>query len=86
MIRVLLADDHPTMRLGLRVLLERAPDITIVGEASDGEEMLALIEKLRPDVVVLDCEMPGLAGVEAAHEIRRRNLLSAPTSRDWRNG
>ncbi len=74
MIRVLLADDHPTMRLGLRVLLERATDITIVGEASDGEETLALIEKLQPDVVVLDCEMPGLAGVEAAHEIRRRNL------------
>ncbi len=72
-IRVLLADDHPTFRLGLRVLLERAPGIVVVGEASDGEETLALIEALQPDVVVLDCEMPGLAGVEAAQEIRRRD-------------
>jgi DNA-binding NarL/FixJ family response regulator len=54
------------------VLLERAPDVEMVGEASDGKEALTLIEALRPDVAVLDCEMPGLAGVEAAQEIRRR--------------
>lgn len=73
-IRVLLADDHPAMRLGLRVLLARAPGVEVVGEAGDGEQALALLETLRPDVVVLDCEMPGLAGVEVAQEIRRRNV------------
>jgi len=71
-IGVLLADDHPTTRLGLRVLLARAPDVEVVGEAGDGEQALALLETLQPDVVVLDCEMPGLTGVEAAQEIRRR--------------
>ena len=73
-IRVLLADDHPALRLGLRVLLERAPDVELVGEAEDGEEALALIEKLQPDVVVLDCELPEMEGVEVAQEIRRRDL------------
>ncbi|RLC98281.1 MAG: DNA-binding response regulator [Chloroflexi bacterium] len=72
--RVLLADDHPALRLGLRVLLERAPDVELVGEAEDGEEALALIEKLQPDVVVLDCELPEMEGVEVAQEIRRRDL------------
>lgn len=75
-IRVLLADDHPALRLGLRVLLERAPDVELVGEAENGEEALALIETLQPDVVILDCELPGLEGVEVAQEIRRRNLPS----------
>ncbi|MCX7681329.1 MAG: response regulator transcription factor [Anaerolineae bacterium] len=70
-IRVLLADDHPAMRLGLRVLLEQAADVAVVGEAGDGEQTLALLEALQPDVVVLDCEMPGLTGVEVAQEIRR---------------
>jgi len=73
-IRVLLADDHPALRLGLRVLLERAPDVELVGEAEDGAEALALVEASRPDVVVLDCEMPEMEGVEVAQEIRRRNL------------
>ncbi len=73
-IRVLLADDHPALRLGLRVLLERAPDVELVGEAEDGAEALALIETSRPDVVVLDCELPEVDGVEVAQEIRRRSL------------
>lgn len=62
------------MRLGLRVLLARAPGVEVVGEAGDGEQALALLEALRPDVVVLDCEMPGLPGMEVAQEIRRRNV------------
>jgi len=73
-IRVLLADDHPTTRLGLRVLLERANDVEVVGEAKDGAEALTLIEELRPDVAVLDCKLPGLAGPQVAQEIRRRGL------------
>ena len=54
-IRVLLADDHPATRLGLRVILEQAPDVEVVGEARDGIEALALVEELLPDVAVLDC-------------------------------
>jgi DNA-binding NarL/FixJ family response regulator len=73
-IRVLLADDHPALRLGLRVLLQRAPDVELVGEAEDGEKALAQIESRRPDVAVLDCELPEMAGVDVALEIRRRNL------------
>jgi DNA-binding NarL/FixJ family response regulator len=73
-IRVLLADDHPTLRLGLRVLLERAPDIEVVAEAERGEEALAKILALQPDVAVLDCQLPGLSGPEVAREIRRRGL------------
>jgi len=73
-IRVLLADDHPTLRLGLRVLLDQAPDVEVVGEAEDGEEALALIEALAPDVAVLDCQLPGMEGAEVAAEVRRRGL------------
>jgi DNA-binding NarL/FixJ family response regulator len=71
-IRVLLADDHPTMRIGLRVLLERAPGVEVVGEAQDGKEALALIEELQPDVAVVDCELPEIEGTQVALEIRRQ--------------
>jgi len=73
-IGVLLADDHPTLRLGLRVLLDQAPDVEVVGEAENGEEVLALIEALVPDVAVLDCQLPVLEGTEVAQEIRQRGL------------
>lgn len=73
-IRVLLADDHPALRMGLRVLLDRAPDIEVVGEADDGETALALIERLTPDVAVLDCQLPGIEGAAVAQEIARRGL------------
>ena len=73
-IRVLLADDHPALRLGMRILLDRAPDVEVVGEAKNGEEALVLIEELRPDVAVLDCKLPGLSGLEVAREIQRRGL------------
>jgi DNA-binding NarL/FixJ family response regulator len=71
---VLLADDHPALRVGLRVLLDRAPDIEVVGETGDGLETLAQIEALCPDVVVLDCELPGMPGAEVAEQVRRRGL------------
>lgn len=73
-IRVLLADDHPALRMGLRVLLDRAPDIEVVGEADDGVAVLALIESLRPDVAVLDCQLPGIEGAAVAQEVARRGL------------
>ena len=70
-IRVLLADDHPTVRVGLRVLLERAPDIDVVAEAEGGQETLALIEELMPDVAVVDCELPDIEGPQVAAEVER---------------
>ncbi len=75
-IRVLLADDHPALRMGLRVLLDRDARITVVGEAESGDEALAQIEALLPDVAVLDCQLPGLEGAAVAAELKRRGLPS----------
>lgn len=60
--------------MGLRVLLDRAPDIEVVGEADDGEAALALIERLEPDVAVLDCQLPKIEGAAVAQEVARREL------------
>ncbi len=68
-VRVLLADDHTLMRAGLRVLLERQPDLAVVGEAEDGRQTLQLVETLQPDVVVMDIAMPNLNGIEATRQI-----------------
>ncbi len=73
-IRILLADDHPTLRLGLRVLLEQAPEVEGIVEAEDGEQALAQIEALLPDVAVLDCRLPKKDGIRVAWEIRQRGL------------
>jgi NarL family two-component system response regulator LiaR len=73
-IRVLLADDHPALMIGLRVLLDRAPDVEVVGETEDGPSALAAVEALAPDVAVLDCQLPGLSGAQVAEEIRHRGL------------
>jgi DNA-binding NarL/FixJ family response regulator len=73
-IRVLLADDHPALRMGLRMLLEQAADVEVVGEVGEGHEALARIEALAPDVAVLDCRLPGMRGAEVAREVRRRGL------------
>ncbi len=74
LIRVLLADDHPALLVGLRVLLEQASGIVVVGEASDGREALEKVEALRPHVAVLDCHLPEMEGAVVAAEIRRRGL------------
>lgn len=71
-IRVMIADDHPVFRHGLRSLLSALPDIAVVGEAADGEDAVRLAAELDPDVVVMDLKMPGLDGVEATRRIVRR--------------
>ena len=68
-IRILLADDHTVMRNGLRLLLERQPNLSVVGEASDGRETVRAAESFSPDVVVMDIAMPNLNGIEAARQI-----------------
>lgn len=73
-ISVILADDHPALRVGLRVLLDREPDITVVGEADDGDAALAVLETLRPDVAVLDCQLPGRDGVAVAAAARAQGV------------
>jgi DNA-binding NarL/FixJ family response regulator len=71
MIEVLLVDDELRVRRGLRMQLELEPDLTVVGDAADGETAIALAESLRPDVVVMDVRMPGLDGIAAAAMLRR---------------
>ncbi len=71
-IRVLVADDHAIVRSGIRHVLEGEPGFIVVGEASNGAEALALAEESAPDVVVLDISMPGVSGLQAAAELRRR--------------
>ena len=71
-IRVALADDHAAIRTGVRNRLETAPDIVVVGEASDGAEALRMVEELAPDVLLLDVEMPGMTGVEVASRLQAR--------------
>jgi len=68
-IRVLIADDHPFFREGLRVLLEATPDMQLVGEATDGDQAVALAQELRPDVILMDLKMPGMGGIEATRHI-----------------
>ncbi len=70
-LRVLIADDHPTFRDGLRALLDAAPDLILVGEAATGEEVGALAGTLQPDVILMDIQMPGMNGIEATRAILR---------------
>jgi DNA-binding NarL/FixJ family response regulator len=76
-IRVVLVDDQHLMRAGLSALLERAEDITVVGEAADGAEGLAVVVRERPDVVLMDIRMPGVDGVEATRRIVADERLRA---------
>ncbi|MBE0415287.1 MAG: response regulator transcription factor [Dehalococcoidia bacterium] len=71
-IRVLLVDDHPVVRHGLRRMLEQEEDIKVVGEAVSGEEALAQIESISPSIILMDIKMPGMGGIEAIHQIKER--------------
>ena len=68
-IRVLIADDHTLIRAGIRVLLNGLDGVEVVGEASDGLEALALVEKLRPDLLLTDVAMPGMSGLDLASRV-----------------
>ena len=71
-VTLLLADDHQVVRQGLRALLEAEPDFRVVGEASDGLEVPDLVERLKPNVLVVDLMMPGLNGLEVMRQVSRR--------------
>lgn len=71
-VRVLLADDHVLLRHALATLLDARPDVTVVGEASDGREVIEATANCNPDVVLMDVAMPGLNGIEATRQIRAR--------------
>jgi DNA-binding NarL/FixJ family response regulator len=73
-IQILIADDHPLMRKGLRLSVEEDPGLKVVGEASDGEAALSLIKKLRPHVALLDIEMPKLDGLGVVREMVKSGL------------
>ena len=72
-IRVLVADDHPVFRRGMRAILGAEPDTELVGEATDGEEAVALARKLQPDVILMDLNMPRVTGIEATRRILEAN-------------
>jgi two-component system response regulator NreC len=75
-IRVLIADDHAIVREGIRLILASHEDIEVVGEAADGRETIGQVEKLEPDVVLMDIAMPGLGGLEATLEIIKTHPAS----------
>jgi DNA-binding NarL/FixJ family response regulator len=77
MTTLVLADDHGVMRQGLKALLETEKELTVVGEAADGVAAVTLVQKLKPDVLVVDLVMPGLSGLDVIREVRR----SSPETR-----
>lgn len=76
-IKIVIADDHAVVRQGTRSLLERENDMEVVGEAGDGEEAVKIIERLKPDVAILDISMPKLNGVEVTRQIKPKQPMTA---------
>jgi DNA-binding NarL/FixJ family response regulator len=75
-IRLLIVDDHPVVRDGLRGMLASDPDLEVVGEAEDGREALSAAAELRPDVILMDLRMPGLGGAAAIRELGERGVTA----------
>ena len=71
--RIIVADDHSVVRSGLRLLLQSSPDFTVVAEAENGEEAVALVDRHKPDVVIMDISMPKLNGIEATGLMKQSN-------------
>ena len=75
-IRILLVDDHIGVRQGIRKALESGPGLQVIAEASDGAEAIRMAEQVQPDVILLDCKLPDISGLDVAQEIKSRNLPS----------
>lgn len=71
-LRLLLADDHKLLRSGLKLLLQRNPDMLVIGESADGEQTIKLFEQLKPDILLLDLSMPNISGIDCLKEIKSR--------------
>jgi DNA-binding NarL/FixJ family response regulator len=75
-VRIVLADDHATVRQGLRLLIDGQPDMTVVAEAGDGQSAIAAVEQFKPDVVVMDISMPGVNGLNATRTLQEMHSES----------
>jgi DNA-binding NarL/FixJ family response regulator len=82
MIRIVLADDHTVVREGFRMVLETQDGFQVVGEARDGLEAISLVERLRPDVLVVDLMMPGINGLEVVRQMRKLTHIVVLTMHD----
>lgn len=76
MIRIVLIDDHTLMRTGVRLILQDQPDIEVLDEAEDGEQGLALLKRLKPDIALVDVHMPVISGIEVTERVRRAKLAT----------
>ncbi len=85
--RIVLADDHARVRAGIKKILENQPDFVVVGEASDGMEAITLVEKLSPDILLLDMEMPVMSGGQVASFLKGKSsqvkVLAVSAYDDW---
>ncbi len=76
MTTIVVADDHPVVRQGLRAVLEAEPGFSVIGEAGDGRHAVELVDRLRPHILILDLMMPGLSGVEVSRQVRQRSPVT----------
>ena len=72
--QVVLAEDNDFVRKGIRKMLNKAPDIEVIGEARDGKEALILVNELQPNILILDVEMPRINGIEVAHQLKIKGV------------